>query len=153
MTYDFKVDKTYEKVDILSFLYAHVTITSVKRFSYSKSTSFTKMRWLQDVTARTLRSGGIFLRQSRRFFFPSYCLSEAKIARHHQRSHEVETKITRFDIYALTIALQWAKKTYEFNTKTTFGWSFGNVLACQRLCHRSQSCCWRLKFIHHSYGS
>jgi hypothetical protein len=89
-------------------LYVHVTMTHGKRLSYPYSAVFadtvvpsrchrTIIRWVHDGIARASRSRVAFLRQSGSFLFPSYCLREVKNARWHRWSHEVKTKMTRFD--------------------------------------------------------
>ena len=133
-------------------LYVHVTMTHGKRLSYPYSTVFadtvvpsrwhrTIIRWVHDGIARTSRSRVAFLRQSGSFLFPSYCLREVKNARWHRWSHEVKTKMTRFD----KMPLRWPYEGKMDTRKCTFARSFGNFLACQRFCHRSRSCCRSLR--------
>jgi hypothetical protein len=95
--------------------------------------------------ARASRSHVAFLRQSGSFLFTSYCLREAKNARWHRWSHEVKTKVTRFD----KMPSLWPNEGQNGHTNSTRKWnfarSFGNLLACQRFCHRSRSCCRSLR--------
>ena len=83
-------------------------MTHGKRLSYLNSAVFadtvvpsgchrTIIRWLHDDIARITRSCVTFRRHSGSFLFPSYCLREAISARCHRWSHEVITKMTRFD--------------------------------------------------------
>jgi hypothetical protein len=89
-------------------LYVHVTMTHGKRLSYPYSAVFadtvvpsrchrTIIRWVHDGIAKASRSRVAFLRQSGSFLFPSYCLREVKNDRWHRWSHEVKTKMTRFE--------------------------------------------------------
>jgi hypothetical protein len=115
------------------------------RLSYPNSAVFADtvvpFRWLHDGIARASRSRVAFLRQSGSFLFPSYCLREAKNGRWHRWSHEVKTKMTRFD----KMPSRWPYEGQNGHTNSTLKWtfarSFGNFLACQRFCHRSRSCC------------
>jgi hypothetical protein len=130
-------------------LYVHVTMTHGKRLSYPNSAVFADTvvlsRWLHDGIARASRSRVAFLRQSGSFLFPSYCLREAKNTRWHRWSHDVKTKMTRFN----KIPSRWPYEGQNGHTDSTLKWtfarSFGNFLACQRFCHRSRSCCRSLR--------
>jgi len=137
-------------------LYVHVTMTHVKCLSYSNSAVFadtvvssrchrTIIRWLHDGIARASRSRVAFLRQSGSFLFPSYCLRQATHVRWHRWSHEVKTKMTRFD----KMPSRWPYEGQHGHTNSTRKWTFArshdNVLACQRFCHRSRSCCRSLR--------
>ena len=131
-------------------------MTHGKRLSYLNSAVFgdtvvpsgchrTIIRWLQDGNARVSRSRVAFRRHSGSFLFPSYCLREAISARWHRWSHEVITKMTRFD----KMPSRWPYEGQHGLTNTTRIWTFarssGNILARQRFCHRSRNCCRSLK--------
>jgi hypothetical protein len=76
----------------------HLKPSYDRRWSFSGSgSSFVSGGWVHDGIARASRSRVAFLRQSGSFLFPSYCLREVKNARWHRWSHEVKTKMTRFD--------------------------------------------------------
>jgi hypothetical protein len=137
-------------------LYVHVAMTHGKRLSYPNSAVFadtvvpfrchrTIIRWLHDGIARASRSRVAFLRQSGSFLFPSCCLREAKNTRWHRWSHEVKTKMTRFD----KMPSRWPYEGQNGHTNSTRKWTFArsfvNLLACKRFCHRSRSCCLSLR--------
>ena len=105
----------------------------------------TIIRWLHDGIARVSHSRVAFRRESGSLLFPSYCLREVINARWHRWSLEVITKMTRFD----KMPSLWPYEGQNGHTNTTRKWtiarSSGNLLARQRFCHRSRSCCRSMK--------
>ena len=93
----------------------------------------TIIRWLHAGIARASRSRVAFLRQSGSFLFPSYCLREAKYARWHRWSHEVKTKMTRFDKIPTRWPYEGQKWTHEFNTKMKLHKVFGQFFGMPKI--------------------
>ena len=152
----------YEVDKSTDLLYGQITMTRVKRVSYSHLAVFadtvvpsqfhrTIIRWLHDGIVMASPSHVALLRPSVIFLFPPYCLREAKMHNATDDHTKLRRRMTRLE----KIPSRWPFEGQDGHThstrKSTITLSSGKSLACQRFLKPSRSSCRTEKLNRWSY--